>query len=111
MSLKIIRSIGLQRGKNDKIDAERIAYYAMKNQDDAQIYEPPRKIIEQLKKLLSLKEHLVTTRAMLLRNNKELKGFEPELSKIHTKFCKSTVKGLEIDLKNIEKEQIGRAHV
>lgn len=104
MSLKIIRSIGLQRGKNDKIDAERIAYYAMKNQDDAQIYEPPRKIIEQLKKLMSLREHLVTTRAMLLRNNNELKGFEPELAKIHTKFCKSTVKGLETDLKNIEKE-------
>jgi transposase len=104
MSLKIIRSIGLQRGKNDKIDAERIAFYAMKNQDDAQIYEPPRKIIEQLKKLISLREHLVTTRAMLLRNNNELKGFEPELSKIHTKFCKSTVKGLEIDLKSIEKE-------
>lgn len=104
MSLKIIRSIGLQRGKNDKIDAERIAYYAMKNQDEALIYVAPRKIIEQLKKLISLREHLVTTRAMLLRNNKELKGFEPELSKIHTKFCKSTVKGLETDLINIEKE-------
>lgn len=104
MSLKIIRSIGLQRGKNDKIDAERIAYYAMKNQEEAQIYEPPRKVIEQLKKLISLREHLVTTRAMLLRNSKELKGFEPELSKIYAKFCKSTVKGLEADLKNIEKE-------
>ena len=104
MSLKIIRSIGLQRGKNDKIDAERIAYYAMKNQEEAQIYEPPRKVIEQLKKLISLREHLVTTRAMLLRNSKELKGFEPELSILYAKFCKSTVKGLEADLKNIEKE-------
>ena len=104
MSLKIIRSIGLQRGKNDKIDAERIAYYAMKNKEDAQIYVPPRKVIEQLKKLISLREHLVTTRAMLLRNSKELKGFEPELSKIHAKFCKFTVKGLDADLKNIEKE-------
>ncbi|WP_134355561.1 IS110 family RNA-guided transposase [Flavobacterium psychrophilum] len=104
MSLKIIRSIGVQRGKNDKVDAERIAYYAMKNHEDAQIYEPPRKIISQLKKLISLREHLVTTRAMLLRNSKELKGFEPELAKIHAKFCKSTVKGLETDLKNIEKE-------
>ncbi|WP_165607133.1 IS110 family transposase, partial [Flavobacterium psychrophilum] len=92
MSLKIIRSIGVQRGKNDKVDAERIAYYAMKNHEDAQIYEPPRKIISQLKKLISLREHLVTTRAMLLRNSKELKGFEPELAKIHAKFCKSTLK-------------------
>ncbi|MFK7061510.1 transposase, partial [Flavobacterium oreochromis] len=36
MSLKIIRSLGVQRGKNDKIDAGRIAYYAMKNQEEAQ---------------------------------------------------------------------------
>jgi transposase len=28
MSLKIIRSGGVQRGKNDKVDAERIAIYA-----------------------------------------------------------------------------------
>lgn len=34
ISLKIIRSIGVQRGKNDKVDAERIAYYAMKNVEE-----------------------------------------------------------------------------
>jgi len=28
MSLKIIRSLGIQRGKNDKIDAKRIALFA-----------------------------------------------------------------------------------
>ena len=31
MSLKIKRSLGLQRGKNDKVDALRIATYAAKN--------------------------------------------------------------------------------
>ena len=41
MSLKIIRTIGVQRGKNDKVDAERIAYYAMKNADEATIYKAP----------------------------------------------------------------------
>lgn len=30
MSFRIIRSMGVQRGKNDKIDAERIAKYAQK---------------------------------------------------------------------------------
>jgi transposase len=104
MSLKIIRSIGVQRGKNDKIDAERIAFYAMKNQEEAQIYQAPRKIIDQIKKLISLREHLITTKAMLVRNSNELKGFEPELSKIHKKFSKSTIKGIETDLKNIELE-------
>jgi transposase len=104
MSLKIIQSIGLQRGKNDKIDAERIAYYAMKNHEEAKFYEAPRKVVEQIRKLISLREHLITTKAMLVRNSNELKGFEPELSKLHQKFSKATLKGLETDLKNIENE-------
>ncbi len=104
MSLKIIRSIGVQRGKNDKIDAERIAYYAMKNQEEAQIYQAPRKVIDQIKKLISLRGHLITTKAMLVRNSNELKGFEPELSKLHKKYSKATIKGIEKDLKSIEKE-------
>jgi len=104
MSLKIIRSIGLQRGKNDKIDAERIAYYAMKNQEQAQLYVAPRLIVEQIRKLISLREHLVATRTMLVRNGNELKDFEPELSKLHIKHSKSTIAGIDADLKNIEKE-------
>jgi transposase len=104
MSLKIIRSIGVQRGKNDKIDAERIAFYAMKNQEEVQIYQAPRKIIDRIKKLISLREHLITTKAMLVRNSNELKGFEPELSKIHKKYSRSTIKGIETDLKKIELE-------
>ena len=104
MSLKIIRSIGVQRGKNDKIDAERIAYYAMKNKEEAQIYEPPRKLIDQIRKLISLRQQLIITKAMLIRNSNELKIFEPELSRLHKKYSNATVKGIEIDLKNIEKE-------
>ena len=104
MSLKIIQSIGLQRGKNDKIDAERIAYYALKNHEEAKFYEAPRKVVEQIRKLISLREHLLTTKAMLVRNSNELKGFEPELSKLHQKFSKSTLKAIETDLKNIENE-------
>lgn len=104
MSLKIIKSIGLQRGKNDKIDAERIAYYAMKNKDEAQLYEAPRPVVEKIRKLISLREHLVTTRAKLLKNTNELKGFEPEMSKLTEKYSKSTIKGIENDLKMIENE-------
>lgn len=73
MSLKIIWSIGVQRGKNDKVDAERIAYYAMKNADEATIYKAPSKSVEKIRKLLSLRDKLTTTKACLIRNAKELK--------------------------------------
>ena len=104
MSLKIILSLGVQRGKNDKVDAQRIAFYAMKNQEEAQFYQPPREVVDTIRKLLTLREHLVKTKALLIKNTNELKGFEPELAKLNEKYSKSTIQGIEKDLKNIEKE-------
>ena len=65
MSLKIIKSIGVQRGKNDKVDAERIAYYAMKNAEEATIYKAPSETVEKIRRLLSLRDKLIITRAGL----------------------------------------------
>lgn len=104
MSLKIIRNIGVQRGKNDKVDAERIAYYAMKNVEEAVIFNAPRKEIDKIRNLLSLREKLVTTKASLLRNVKELKSFDLEVAKLSEKLQRSTIKGIDSDLKNIEKQ-------
>lgn len=104
MSLKIIRSIGVQRGKNDKLDAERIAYYAMKNVDEAQIYTTPRKEIEKIRNLLSLREKLVETQTHLKRNAKELSQFDKEVAKFSATLQKNTLKGIALDLKSIEKQ-------
>lgn len=104
MSLKIIRSIGVQRGKNDKVDAERIAYYAMKNVEEAVIFNAPRKEVDKIRNLLSLREKLITTRASLLRNVKELKSFDLEVAKLSERLQKSTIKGIDLDLKKIEKQ-------
>jgi len=102
MSLRIIRSIGVQRGKNDKIDAERIAYYAMKNADEAVIYKAPSKTLERIRKLLSLRDKLITAKASLARTSKELKSFDTDLSKLSDKYQKNTIRGIEKDLKEIE---------
>lgn len=104
MSLKIIRSIGIQRGKNDKVDAQRIAYYAMKNVDQAVIFNTPRKEIDKIRNLLSLREKLVAAKASLLRNVNELKSFDLEAAGLCEKLQKSTIKGIDLDLKNIEKQ-------
>ena len=44
-------SSGVQRGKNDKIDARRIAIYAARFEDKVRYYERPEKEIERLKQL------------------------------------------------------------
>lgn len=102
MSLKIIRSIGVQRGKNDKVDAERIAYYAMKNVDEAVLYRAPSESVERIRKLLSLRDKLITIKAGLLKNLKELKCFDKVLAKLSSQSHKNTLKGIDKDLKNIE---------
>lgn len=104
MSLKIIRSSGLQRGKNDKVDAFRIAYHAMKNQEEAVIYKAPRKVVEKIKILLSVRDKLIQYRSSLSRHTNELKSFDPELYKLAVKHQKNTIKGIATDLKNIEKQ-------
>ncbi len=102
MSLKIIRSIGVQRGKTDKVDAYRIAYYAMKNVEDVTIYKAPSKTVDKIRNLLSIREKLTTTKASLLRNAKEYKTFDIELCIQSEKFQKYSIEGITNDLKAIE---------
>lgn len=104
MSFRIIRSMGVQRGKNDKIDAERIAKYAQKNNEGATLYKAPKKSLEKIRALLALREKMVVFKASLVRNVNELKSFDPEISKTNEKHQKSTIKGLESDIRKIEKQ-------
>ncbi len=104
MSFRILRSIGVQRGKNDKIDAERIARYAEKNQEKALLYKAPKKSLEKIRALLALREKMVVFKASLLRNVKEMKIFDLEISKTNNSYQKATVKALDADIKKIEKQ-------
>ncbi len=61
-SIQIKKSIGMQRGKNDRIDAHRIATYAFRYQDEAVIFERPRKVIEALKHLLAARQRLLKSK-------------------------------------------------
>ena len=56
MSLRIIRSLGIQRGKNDKIDAIRIAQYAIKNCNEIELYKPMPEVLEKIKILIKTSE-------------------------------------------------------
>ncbi len=55
-SLRIKRSLGLQRGKSDKIDSVRISEYAFRYADQATIWQPERQIILKLRQLVALRK-------------------------------------------------------
>jgi transposase len=71
--LEIKRSLGISRGKDDKIDAKKIAKYAFEKREEIQTYEMPSEQISLLKRLLSLRVRLVKQRAGYKASLKEQK--------------------------------------
>ena len=62
-ALEIKRSMGMVRGKNDAVDAQRIAEYAFLRRHSIRRTVLPGKRILQLKALLGLRERMVAQRA------------------------------------------------
>jgi len=72
-ALQIKRSLGLVRGKNDKIDAKRIAEYAYLRRELLKPFKLPSLNVLKLQKLLSLRERMVKQRAGYMGSIKEYK--------------------------------------
>jgi len=72
-ALHIKRSLGLVRGKNDKVDAKRIAAYAYLRREQLKDFILPSKGVLKLQKLLSLRERMVKQRAGYIGSMKEYK--------------------------------------
>lgn len=71
-------SSGVQRGKNDRVDAKRIAIYASRFQDKVQYYERPTEDIERLKQLESERTLYVTDLAKYKGQMKDQKEYMPK---------------------------------
>jgi transposase len=99
--IHIKRSLGLVRGKNDKIDALRIALFAYKNVDDIKLWIPERKIIKTLKSLLSARERIIQAIENLTVPIEESKEFDKEIYKSIQQACKVSVAALKKDLQKI----------
>lgn len=73
-ALEIKRSMGMARGKNDQVDAERIAEYGWLRKDILTADHNPDKEILQLKCLISLRSKLVKDRSGFISRLKEMKS-------------------------------------
>jgi len=105
MPVNIIRSLGLQRGKNDRVDARRIALYAYKNIEDVKLWKPQRDIILKLRDLLSLRERLISSRKSLMAPIDELiaMGDKQGAARVQ-RGCKMTLSSLEKEIEQIDKD-------
>lgn len=104
MPIQITKSIGLLRGKNDKVDAKRIAHYASKNFQELELYKPIPQILEKVKILLKIRKQLVNANADINKYPNELELFSPEIGKLAKKNLKKINKTLVGEIKRIEGE-------
>ena len=105
---EIKHSLGLQRGKNDKIDAKRIATYAYKNREDVKLWQPPKDVLYQIKGMLALRERLMDSKNAILHPIKELMSIgEKQEAENLKKVCKKSVASMEKDIEQIERKLDG----
>jgi transposase len=105
MPVQILRSLGVQRGKNDQLDAKRIATYAFTFKDKARLWQPPREEVQKIHDLMALRDRLIESRKSILTPIEELEatGLE-EVAATLRKHCNKTIESLGKEIKQIEKE-------
>ncbi len=110
--LEIKKSLGISRGKNDKVDATKIALYGYRRREEIKPCIIPSDDINQIKRLLTLRERLVKQRAghkstlkeqkrtYLKKENKLLFGIQEKTIKFLTKH----INNIELEMKQIIQE-------
>jgi transposase len=103
-SLQIKKAGGLQRGKTDAIDAQRIALYSYRFQDQCCLWAPPRSVVQQLAMLSTTRQRLIGVYQQLAGPLTEQQGFiDPSLQRQLQKSCQTSLRALEADRKAIDK--------
>ena len=101
----IKKSLGLVRGKNDKVDARRIALYAMRFQDECKLWQPPRQVLLKLKSLVALRTRLITGKrrfSVPLKEKAYSLAKKEELEVIAC--CNAALQGIEKSIKDTERK-------
>lgn len=97
-------SIGLQRGKSDQVDARRIAQYALRFRDKAQLLDEHFLRLQELKDLLSLREQYVRQRAAIrVQQGDFLNAIQGRAKACFKRSARELTASLERAIKRVEK--------
>ncbi|MDR2859332.1 MAG: transposase, partial [Mediterranea sp.] len=96
---------GLQRGKNDKLDAKKIAVYACKFIEKAKLFRLPEKVLEALKHLVSERDLYVVEKSKLAGQLTDQERFmDKTLFEKKKERLKSVLHQLEQSIADVDKE-------
>ena len=103
-ALQIKRSIGMIRGKDDKVDAQRIARYALLHQREAKCVNLSGVTIERLKDLQANRSRLLKALQSIKVTIKELIAVDPVSGKTLEQVNKKAIKGIEKSMEQVEEK-------
>lgn len=97
--LDIKHSMGIARGKNDAVDAGRIAEYAHNHRDKLRLYEKPSEAIMKLQYLLTERRQYMRQRTALINLNSTMGKYETREARTRNEsaihHCEKLVKKVE----------------
>ncbi len=104
MAAHIKKSLGLQRDKSDKLDAQRIADFAWRHADKARHWSSRSSAVQRIKDLLAQRDRLVDTKTRLQVPLQEIKqeGLEKSFQELN-KLQQPIIKKIEQGIAQIEK--------
>lgn len=101
----IRRTLGLVRGKNDKVDSSRIALFAYINRHQIRLWKPPRKVIEKISMLLSQRSRFIKAKKQLQTANLEQRKFvDKDIMHSINNYTNRTVAVIDKQIKELENE-------
>jgi transposase len=101
---QIKSSQGKIRGKNDKIDAIRIAGYAYKERETLRLWKPKREIVQQLAHLAATRLRLITVKKQLKTPLKEQGAFSTKkVTRQSLQLCSHSLKAIDDDLERTDR--------
>jgi transposase len=103
-ALQIKRSLGMLRGKTDKVDAQRIAEYGWLRRGILTADPIIEKEIGELQQLLSLRSKLIRDRSGYICRLKELKATSSSLNSFESRVQQQLIRALTTHIEEIEEK-------
>lgn len=102
---QIKQSMGMVRGKNDKVDALRISQYARRFQDKIQLWKPERDVLKEIRHLTALRKRLINAKNQLKTPIKEAEKWLPKIMvKEMNSLNQPAVKAIQKQIKAVDQK-------
>ena len=101
---QIRNSLGNIRGKNDRVDAIRIAGYAYDKQHKLRLWQPKREVVQELAHLSATRLRLITVKKQLKVPLKEHATFSTKRAgRQNLQICSHSLKAIDTDIARADK--------